>query len=113
MGKMRFLEWDHSVKRDVWKTVEVDYDPTAYTTKEGAARGMYEALKKVAVTLGHLEEEVQLFEPTRTEKYCGTREWCVVWEEGPYQWAIGLSMEVHGPWGYCEPHYSFDLCFTG
>ena len=111
------LIYDPGKGRDVAHAMEVDYDPGQYKTQEAAAKGLYEALKKFAVEkYGFSKElaegEIMLFDPERAMQYSGTRQWVVVWESGPYQWAVGMSMEISGPWGYCEPYYSFDLCFT-
>ena len=89
-----------------------DFKPEDYATKEEAAKALYESVKKLAVKMGQDESEVSLFDPDRTVQYSGERAWCVVWEAGPYQWAIGASMSISGPWGFTEPYYSFDLHFT-
>lgn len=98
--------------RDVVQHISIDYDPSKYQTKEAAARGLYEALCKLARERGEPESEVALFDPERCKQYSGDACWCVVWESGPYQWAIGASMNCRGPWGFTEPYYSFDLHFT-
>lgn len=94
---------------DIWTTFHtLDYDPKAYKTKAGAAKGLYEALRKAAKDEGQNPDmEVQIWKPGENGN-----QWRVSWEAGPYEWAIGLSALVTGPWGYTEPYYSFDLCFT-
>jgi hypothetical protein len=103
--------------RDIAVPFQLAYSPSAFKTKEAAAKGFYEALKKFAIekfgySQENVESEIHLYDPERTAQYSGSNAWCVVWESGPYQWAIGVSMQMQGPWGYCEPHYSFDLHFT-
>jgi len=88
------------------------FNPGTYKTKEAAAKGFYEALKQFAVSYGQSESEVALFDPDRSEKAGTGRCWRVIWEGGPFEWAIAMSWQVRGPWGYTEPYYSFDLCFV-
>ena len=111
------LIYDPKKGHDVAHPRKVDFDPSKYTSKEAAAHALYEALVKFAMeTEGYSEElargEIHCWPPERTEQYSGTRAWCVVWESGPFEWAIGMSMQLRGPWGYTEPYYSFDLHFT-
>lgn len=38
--------------------------------------------------------------------------WTVVFEAGPYDWAVEVSMELIALTGvFCEPYYGFDLTF--
>ena len=102
--------------RDVAFKHEIQFDPAAHKTKEAAAKALRQALIKFAVekydfTQELAEGEISVFSPERTMQYTGFNQWCVVWESGPFEWAIGMSMEIRGPWGYCEPYYSFDLHF--
>lgn len=111
------LIYDPIKGRDVTHSKQIDFDPSKYDTKEAAAKGLYEALIKYAVEVeGYTPElaagEISCWPPERTEQYSGCRQWCVVWESGPYQWAIPMSMQVRGPNWYTEPYYSFDLHFT-
>ena len=88
----------------------IDYDPGKYKTVAGAAKGLYQALCKKAKAIGQNPDiEVCIWTPEENEAYGMGKCWRVAWEAGPYQWAI--NAEVDGPWGYAEPHYSFDLCF--
>jgi len=91
----------------------LDYDPRNYSTKAGAAKGLYKALAKICKAEG-LNPEIEMFihSPQECEANGYGRNWRVGWESGPYQWAIPLSMEISGSWGYTEPYYGFDLCFT-
>lgn len=99
--------------RDMAVNRKIDFDPSKYNTKEAAARGLYAALRKEAARIGQNPDmEVSLFNPERCKEYSGNEQWCVVWEAGPYDWAISMSMEIQGPWGFCEPYYGFDLHFT-
>lgn len=103
--------------RDMSLSSTLNFDPAKFKTKEAAAKGLHAALIEYAVKVqGYSQElaegEIKVWNPERTEKYSGFKQWCVVWESGPYDWAIGTSMQVTGPWGYCEPYYGFDLHFT-
>jgi len=111
------LVYDPRKGMDVAHNFPIDFDPEKYKSHETAANALYEALVKFAVkSYGMTEElarnEIHCWPPERTEQYSGTRAWCVVWESGPFEWSIGMSMQLRGPWGYCEPYYSFDLHFT-
>lgn len=97
---------------DVARYHLIMYNPGEYKTKEAAAKGLAQALEKWAVSHGYPEGTVVVWAPERTVKYSGFPTWCVVWEDGPYDWAVNMSMEIHGPWGFCEPYYGFDLHFT-
>mgnify|MGYP000987197211 CR=1 FL=1 len=94
-------------------TIPFNYNPAAYKTKAGAARGLYKALCEVAKMWGmNPNREVHISSPEQ-EKARGNHPcWRVSWEAGPYEWAIPMSFQRTGPWGFTEPHYSFDLCFT-
>jgi hypothetical protein len=92
--------------------MQIDFKPENYKTAAGAAKALYSKLAKLAVDIGQRESEVMLMNPERTEQYSGYRQWAVVWEAGPYQWAIPASMEIGGRFGYTEPYYSFDLHFV-
>lgn len=88
----------------------IDYDPGKYKTVAGAAKGLYQALCKKAKAIGQNPDiEVRIWTPEENQAWGMGKCWRVAWEAGPYQWAI--NAEVDGPWGYAEPHYSFDLCF--
>lgn len=90
---------------------QLKFSPANYKTKASAAKALGAALKKWASERGYYDE-IEVWSPERTERYSGYRQWSVVWESGPYEWAVPLSMELRGPWGFCEPYYSFDLHFT-
>lgn len=100
----------------VTEVMTIDYDPSRYTTAEDAAQAFHAAL---VAAMADSEEyynydpdiETSLFAPDRTVDYSGSSHWCVLWESGPYEWAIGASWQVRGPWGHTEPYYSFDLHF--
>lgn len=111
------LIYDPNKGRDVAHARQIDFDPEKYTTHEDAAKALREALIKYAVesygfTQDLAESEISCWPPERTKQYSGYEAWCVVWESGPFEWATGMSMQIQGPWGYCEPYYSFDLHFT-
>ena len=90
-----------------------DFDPSKYKTRAGAAKAFYKAVCKEAESRGQDPElEVHIWSPEQNvaRGYC--RSWCVSWESGPYEWAIGTSYQLHGEAWYTEPYYSFDLCFA-
>jgi len=92
----------------------LDFDPGKYKTCAGAAKALYKALCKRAKAEGmDPDVEVKIYTPKETLEWgMGYACWRVVWEAGPFEWAIGASFAITGPWGYTEPHYSFDLCFV-
>lgn len=108
------LEFDPAKGHDVLKVAHrLDYDPKSYTTKADAAKGLYAALREAAKAEGqNPDSEVTLMTPEQSEKAGTGRNWRVLWEAGPFEWAISASWQVTGPWGFTEPYYSFDLCFT-
>lgn len=111
--KLQYQEFSFATGRDEWKFHELDYDPSKFATKEEAARGLYEVLAKLCREQGlNPDIEMSITDPEETKKRGYGRCWRVSWESGPHEWAIGLSLQLRGPWGYTEPYYSFDLCFT-
>ncbi len=113
--EMQELVYNHGKGRDLlqhFASLE-GYVPANYLTRSGAARGLYEALRVVSRAHGQNPDvEVALQRP-EVSQACGTgNNWRVIWESGPFEWAIALSFRVHGPWGFTEPYYGFDLCFT-
>ena len=93
----------------------LDFDASKYKTKAGAAKALYKVLCKFAKDLGQNPDiEVQLYTPEQSKERGYTSGWQVQWEGGPYQWALGASLQVynHKAGWYTEPYYSFDLCFT-
>lgn len=87
------------------------WNPGAYKTAEGAAKGLYAALRKKAKAYGmNPDAEVWIKSPDESEKhgYVG-RQWHVCWESGPFDW--GVSVFASGPWGHCETYWGFDLAF--
>lgn len=83
--------------------IHLDCDLRPYKTAAGAAKAFHRALVKA----GH---NAQIERPIQSVARGTGYNWRVVWEEGPYQWACGQF--IWGRWGYCEPYYSFDLCFN-
>jgi len=91
----------------------IDFDPKKYKTCAGAAKALFKALCKRAADEGQKPEmEVAIWTPEENFERSGTKAWRVSWEAGPFEWAIGASFEITGPWGYAEPYYSFDLEFV-
>ena len=87
--------------------------PEAVRTAENMAKGCYAVLRTFAEAEGqNPASEVFLRAPGEPRHFPGDDSWCVVWEAGPYQWAIGASMAITvNARKLCEPYYSFDLCF--
>ena len=91
----------------------LDFDPAKYATIAGAANACYNALVKASKEYGQDPSyEVFIRNPQETFEAGYGKYWQVSWESGPYEWAIGASFKITGPWGYTEPYYSFDLCFV-
>jgi hypothetical protein len=87
----------------------IKFDGSQYKTSGGAAMALYAAICELAESIGQKPElEVDIWPPAHSGENC----WRVSWEAGPFQWAIPASFEITGPFGYTEPYYSFDLCFT-
>lgn len=109
-----------------------ELDLSKYKTKAGGAKALYRFLKAKAVELGLPATSVFICSPAENEARGYGSSWSVSWEEGPYEWAIGVSggSSMYGPergygpdtpkpeiyafndnW-YVEPWYSFDLFFS-
>lgn len=91
--------------------VNIDWNPAAYKTQAGAAKGLYKALCEACKQIGmNPKYEVWIKSPEESEKhgYVG-KAWHVTWESGPYDW--GVSVFAHGEWGHCETYWGFDLAF--
>ncbi len=106
------LVYDAKLGRDTVRPLVLAYNPAKYKTQAAAAKGLYEALKRVAKKMGQAESEVRLYTPEESERFGTGKCWRVCWEAGPYEWAVRASYQISGEWGYTEPYYSFDLCFT-
>lgn len=91
----------------------IAFDPAKYKTKSGAAKAFHKALCKMCRDWG-LNPDIEIFidTPEQSEARGYGRNWRVCWESGPFEWGIHASIQMRGPWGYCEPYHSFDLCFT-
>jgi hypothetical protein len=102
--------------------VTIDFNPHKYKTVAGAAKGLYKALCKKAAEYGqNPEKEVAILTPYESLKHGTGDNWRVMWEAGPYEWAISASEECHNmssdngngrDYWFTEPYYSFDLCFV-
>ena len=75
------------------------------------------------------DEHVTLMTPAESHAWGSGRCWRVIWEGGPFEWGINLSLADDGLDGtltelgieydwtaerewYLEPYYSFDVCFA-
>jgi len=90
--------------------MSIDYDPKAYKTRAGAAKGLHKALCKWCGETGYGKPFIRTPQENSDAGY--EKCWHVSWEDGPYEWAIGASFQIEGPWGFAEPYYSFDLDFV-
>ena len=98
---------------------------------EDAACMTHAVLQRIAAETGYNPEHVRLLSPSESEVYIGPgKVWRVVWEGGPYEWAVNLTLgqslfagETNRYDGrpeivltcarhyLAEPHYSFDIGF--
>lgn len=106
-------------------------DVSDHSTAAGAAKATHDALQEWAEFMGKDADDVVLYTPD--DSYQGYDGWAVVWESGPYEWALALTggttltgfagprmnydgdPEVVGLLdgdGFgVESHYSFDILF--
>lgn len=96
---------------EIGREQELKWDPKAYKTKAGAAKGLYKALCKLCKDYGmDPKYEVWIKSPEESKAHgYGVDGWWVCWESGPYSW--GCSVFANGPWGHCETYWGFDLAF--
>jgi hypothetical protein len=82
-------------------------------TAEQAAKAVYAELCKIAADEGCKPDiEVFIRAPGEPRHFADETCWCVAYEAGEYQWAIGASGALCDALGkIVEPYYSFDLCF--
>lgn len=103
-----------NIRFDYDIALQLDFDPSQHTTQAGAAKALYKALCKLEREIGgNPDTEVHIYSPEQSKERGYTTGWQVVWESGPYQWAIAASTAIcnHEAGWYTEPYYSFDLCF--
>ena len=95
-------------------TMEIDWDPAAYSTKSGAAKGLYKALCDWCRKVGmNPDYEVSIRSPKERKAQGYGENWHVSFEAGPFEWAVFASMQMPDcKWGYVEPYYRFDLDFV-
>ena len=104
MAQLGHYEFD-----DSGSYLDLDFDPAGYKTAGGAAKAFHKALQKLAEEIGYSAGEVALRNPKDSLEYGGNGNWEVVWEEGPYQWAVATALDGNGWW--TEAGYSFSLNF--
>lgn len=83
-------------------------------TCEAAALNVYEQCCKYAEAVGmNPALEVGIRKPGEPRHHSDEGCWCVMFEAGPYEWAVtaSLSTSTKGK-VLAEPYYSFDLCFS-
>lgn len=71
-------------------------------TAEKVAKAMHRVLRKFAAEIGQKPDiEVFIRAPGEPRHYNDATCWCVCWEAGPYDWAVGYSMRFRN--GLVEP----------
>lgn len=104
---------DMAHDRAIYKSIVAACAALPVKTAETMAKATYEACRAAAKAIGQDPDiEVALRRPGEPRHFPGTQGWCVVWEAGPYEWAVPVSLMIGSATGkLCEPYYSFDLCF--
>lgn len=96
-------------------SIKIRFEPRKYKTPAGAAKAfhkaMVELLEKWGESESYIRKELLLLAPEKSASLGYGRCWRVMWESGPFEWAIPASFEAYGPGWYTEPYYSFDLGF--
>jgi hypothetical protein len=117
LERQRIAEVEARGKLNEPEPPDVYIDLSGYTTKAGAAKALYEHLRKCAKAEGQDPDiEVIIKNPEEAAAHGVGHCWWVCWEAGPYMWAVGFSLtglarNFDAGW-YTEPHYGCDLCFT-
>ncbi len=62
-----------------------------FKTPAGVAKNVHKYLQKQAESLGSDPKNVMLWSPEKASEMGYGSGWQVVWEEGPYEWAFGVS----------------------
>lgn len=113
MLKLQTWVYNSEKGRDIATEVgAVDFDPSLPKSPEEAAASFHAALAAYAAASGYVAENVHLWSPEVSAKRGYGACWMVTWEEGPFEWAVFMSMNLSGAWGYTEPYHAFDLCFV-
>lgn len=82
-------------------------------TAETMAHAVHRAVEKEAVRHGQ-NPKVETFirKPGEPRHFGDATCWCVAWEAGPYEWAVGACDVISDVTKkLVEPYYSFDICF--
>jgi len=83
-----------------------------YKSPMGAARAVHRELVKHAIEVGHKPEiELAIWSPEEAARRGYSKAWTVVYEAGPYDWAINTSFNVTGQGFWTEPYNGHMLCF--
>ncbi len=87
---------------------------SAAATPAEAAESVYRACVDAANAWGMTPAiEVAIRKPGERRHHDDINCWSVVFEAGPYQWAVAASLNVDTKGKVlAEPYYSFDLCFS-
>lgn len=85
---------------------------------EDAANELYNAIVMDYLEAGEDPSgEVQIYSPEESQVRGYTSGWQVVWECGPMNWGMSMSLQILSggiipPWGFCETQWGFDLTFV-
>lgn len=90
-------------------------DLSANDEPEAAAREAYAYVRELSAKMGQDPDiETSIFAPGEREESDGS--WWVIWESGPYDWAIEVSLDgrrrTYAENWYCETYWGFDLIFV-
>ena len=89
------LMYSPVTKRDEIFKIPLDFDPAEHKTAKAAATAFHKALRKLAADSGHNPDiEVRLLSPHRAGMMGYGPFWTVVYEAGPYEWAVSASMQT-------------------
>ena len=80
-------------------------DVSDYKSASGAAKKTHDALQDHADAMGFDPDNVVLYRPE--DDYQGSGTWAVVWEGGPYEWAVALTGGTSLT-GFAGPRMNYD-----
>lgn len=89
-------------------------DLSQYRRPADAAKAAYKFVRKLSEEAGQNPDiETAIYKPGEREESSGS--WWVVWESGPYDWAVTVTCDgrdrTYSREWYCETYWGFDLIF--
>lgn len=79
---------------------------------ENYAKALYAAVRERAEAEGQKPDiECGIVAPGESAYDGNGDRWLVMWEAGPYQWGVNVSLSITMNIGLVEPYHSFDLTF--